>query len=131
MFLILALFTFTPNLEGLFFWVKILPHLICSRNNVLNLKFFCFLISTLKEHMSLHVYKYWFEPEIVWWVLLFLRLKINYPEFRRYHQNSKFGLFNSYLLILTSIFLKVPKENWYFFFSEVNIFTPFFSNRDL
>ena len=51
---------------------------------VLTIKMFCFLISKLKEHMSLHVHKNCFEPEnfIVGCVL---RLNINYPEFRRYH----------------------------------------------
>ena len=37
---------------------------------MLDLKLFCFLISTLKEHISLHVYKYWFEPETLLWVVL-------------------------------------------------------------
>ena len=61
MFLILGVFTVTPNLKGTFRLGKNPT----SKIIVLNLEIFCFLISTLKEHMSLHVYKYWFEPEIL------------------------------------------------------------------
>ena len=36
----------------------------------LSVSFFCFLLSTLKEHISLHLYKHWFELEILLWVAL-------------------------------------------------------------
>ena len=76
---------------------------------MLNLKFFCFLLSTLKERILLHVYKYWFAPENLLWVGA-LRLNINYPEFRRYHHtciNNKIHnvIFLNFNKIHNAIFL--------------------------
>ena len=66
MFLLLALFIVTPNLEGTFRMGKNPTSLTI----MLNLTLFCFLDSILKEHISLRVYKYWFEPETLLWVVL-------------------------------------------------------------
>ena len=68
MFLILALLTVTPNLEGAFGLGKNPTSLNLIKDHCV--ESFFFLTSTLKEHMSLHVYKYWFEPEILKWVVL-------------------------------------------------------------
>ena len=58
MFLILALFTVTPNVEGTFRLGKNPTSLSLIQDHcVESFFFFFFLISTLKEHMSLHVYK--------------------------------------------------------------------------
>ena len=65
MFSILALFTVTPNLEGTFRLGKNPSSLSLIKDHCVKSYFFCFLISTLKEHMSLHVYKLWFEPEFL------------------------------------------------------------------
>ena len=63
---------------------------------MLTLKMFCFLISKLKEHTSLHVHKNCFEPEIFIIVGCILRLNINYPEFRRYHHKEVIRMLKHY-----------------------------------
>ena len=69
MFLFLALFTVTPNLGGTFRLGKNPTSLTLIKDHCVESEF-CFLIYTLKEHISLHVNKYWFEPETLLWVVL-------------------------------------------------------------
>ena len=70
MFLFLALFTVTPNLGWTFRLGKNPTSLTLINDHYVESKLFCVLISTLKEHVSLHVYKYWSESEALLWVVL-------------------------------------------------------------
>ena len=70
MILFLALFTVTPNLGKGFRLGKNPTALTLIKNHCVESYFFCFLLSTMKEHISRHLYKHWFEPEILLWVAL-------------------------------------------------------------
>ena len=64
------MFTVTPNLEGTFRLGKNSTTLCLIKDHCVESNFFCFLISTLKKHKPLHVYKYWFEPVTLQLVVL-------------------------------------------------------------
>ena len=70
MLLFLALFTVTTNLGGTFRLGKNPTSLTLIKDHCVESEIILFLISTLKKHISLHVYKYWFEPETLLWVVL-------------------------------------------------------------
>ena len=70
MILFLALFTVTPNLGRTFRLGKNPTSLTLIKDHCVESYFFWFLLSTLKEHISLHLYKHWVEPEILLWVAL-------------------------------------------------------------
>ena len=70
MILFLAVLTVTPNLGRAFRLGKNPTSLTLIKDHCVESSFFCFLFSTLKEHISLQLYKHWFEPEILLWVAL-------------------------------------------------------------
>ena len=125
MFLFLALFTVTPNLGGTFRLGKNPTSLTLIKDNFIESEIILFLLSTLKEHISLHVYKYWFAPENLLWVGA-LRLNINYPEFRRYHHTMSFEWSFRFFVVFLVNKETVVNQFWHFI-AAYELFVLFFS----